>query len=261
MRDRNFITSLERGLAILQGFGELSRPLTLTEVAKICNLNKTATQRFLHTLCSLGYLHKDENKSYVLGTKVLSLGFTYFNSTNLVKIVRPYLEELSLEFNKTVNLAVLDGTDQLILFRKEVATFLKFDIGPGAKTPAHAGSLGKVLLAGLPDEEFKKRIHKITLHPLTPRTITSKEMLWAEILKIRKQGYSTSSQELSMDLVSFAVPLNDSKGDVAAAINFSSKVETTSTKELNGILLELKKKGEAISRSLGFAGAYPSFPE
>ncbi len=64
-----------------------------------------------------------------------------------------------------------------------------------------------------------------------------------------------------MDLVSFAVPLNDSKGDVAAAINFSSKVETTSTKELNGILLELKKKGEAISRSLGFAGAYPSFPE
>jgi len=260
MRDRNYITSLERGLKILQVFGESSRPLTLTEVANACKLNKTATQRFLYTLCSLEYLHHDSNKSYFLGTKVLSLGFSYFNASSLVKIVKPYLDELSFQFNKTVNLAALNDTEALILYRKEVAKFLKFDIGPGSKFPAYAGSLGKMLLAGLPEKELKKRINRMKLFPVTPKTITSKEMLLREIKEIRKQGYSMNHQELSMDLEGFAVALIDAKADIIGAINFSTEAERTSSEDLKVILNELMKKGEAISRSLGYAGPYPWFP-
>jgi len=261
MRNRNYITSLERGLKILQVFGESSRPLTLSEVANACKLNKTATQRFLYTLCSLEYLHRDTNKSYILGTKVLSLGFSYFNASNLVKIVKPYLDELSFQFNKTVNLAVLDDTEALILYRKEVVKFLKFDIGPGARFPAYAGCLGKVLLAGLPGKELKKRINKMKPYPITPKTIISKERLWEEINKIKERGYGSSNQELSMDLDSFAVALVDAKPDVVGVINFSTEAERTSSEDLQVILNALMKKGEVISRSLGYTGIYPWFPK
>ena len=260
MRDKNYIASLERGLKILQVFGESTRPLTLTEVSNVCKLNKTATQRFLHTLCALQYLHRDTNKSYILGTKVLSLGFSFFNTSNLVKVVKPYLDELSLQFNKTVNLAVLDDADQLILYRKEVVRFLKLDINQGAKFPAYAGSLGKVLLAGLADKELKRRMNKMKFYPITPKTIHSKDLLWKEIKEVRKRGYGISNQELSLDLKSFAVPLLDEKGDVIAAINFSTEAERTSSEDLRHILQELIKKGEAISRSLRYAGTYPRFP-
>ena len=74
MRDRKYIISLERGLKILEIFGESARKLTLTEVASACSLNKTAAQRFLYTLCLLGYLSRDENKKYQLSTKILSFG-------------------------------------------------------------------------------------------------------------------------------------------------------------------------------------------
>ncbi len=260
MRNRNYITSLERGLKILQVFGESSRPLTLTEVASACGLNKTATQRFLYTLCSLEYLHRDTNKSYVLGTKVLSLGFSYFNASNLVKRVKPYLDEFSLQFNKSVNLAVLDDTEALILYRKEVAKFLKLDVGPGAKYPAFAGSLGKTLLAGLPDKELKGRIKEMKPYPITPKTITSKQRLLEEINKIKKQGYGESKQELSMDLDAFAVALVDAKPEVVGVINFSTQAERTSSEDLQVIINVLMKKGEAISRSLGYTGPYPWFP-
>ena len=260
MRNRNYIASLERGLKILQVFGESSRPLTLTEVANACKLNKTTTQRFLYTLSSLGYLHPDTNKSYILGTKILSLGFTYFNTSNLVKMAKPYLDELSLQFNKTVNLAVLDDTEALFLYRKEVAKFLKYDIGPGGRFPAYAGSLGKVLLAGLPQAELRNRINKMKPYPITPKTITSKERLLESINEIKKQGYGSSIQELSMDLDSFAVALVDAKGDVIAAINFSTEAGRTPQKDLNAMLDALTKKGETISRSLGYTGPYPCFP-
>jgi len=261
MRNRNYITSLERGLKILQVFGESSHPLTLTEVANACKLNKTATQRFLYTLCSLEYIHRDPNKSYVLGTKVLSLGFNYFNASTLVKLVKPYLDELSSRFNKTVNLAILDDVETLILYRKEVVKFFKYDIGPGAKFPAHAGCLGKVLLAGLPLKELKKRINKMKLHPVTQKTITSKEMLLEEINGIKKQGYGVSKQELSMDLDSFAVPLVDTKPEVVGVINFSTQAESSSSDDLQVLLDSLLKKGEEISRSLGYTGPYPWFPD
>jgi len=119
MRDRDHIKSLERGLRILEIFAESSRSLTLTEVATSSNLSKTSTHRFLKTLCSLGYLNREEDRRYLLGTAVISLGFSFLNSSNLRTMVKPYLDELSSELNKTVNLAVLDNLSILFYIGKK----------------------------------------------------------------------------------------------------------------------------------------------
>lgn len=260
MRDKNYIKSLERGLKILEIFGDSSSsPLTLTEIANAIGLNKTTTQRFIYTLCSLGYLNRDESKRYSLGTKVLSLGFNFLNSFNLRIMAKPYLDELSSELNKTINLAVLDHLDIILLYRKEVRRFLQYDIHAGSKVPSYCTSCGKILLAGLSDEKLRSRINEMQLSQITPKTITSKERLWEEILKTRKRGYSICDQELSMDLYSIAVPLIDGKMKVIGAINVSLEAKDKDHMDLEIIIKGLTKKGEKISRMLGNQGSYPQF--
>jgi IclR family pca regulon transcriptional regulator len=253
------VKSLERGLRILEIFGESSGPLTLTEVANLAKLNKTATQRFLHTLHSLGYLNCNGSKRYSLDVKTLTLGFNFFNSSNLRMLVKPYVDELSSELGKTVNLAVLDNHDILFLYRKEVRRFLNYDLQAGSKLPPYCTASGKILLAGLTDEELKKRIAEMELHQITSKTITSKKNLRKEIMKTRKRGYSICDRELSMDLYSIAVPLINDQRKTIAAINVSSEVKNRDRQTQEKIIVKLTQTGKLISRILGYKGSYPKF--
>lgn len=209
MRNKNHIKSVERALEILEIFGESSRPITLTEVANLAKLTKTTTQRFINTLFSLGYLNREENKRYFLGTKILSLGFQFLNSSNLITMTKPYLDEFSSEVEMTFNLGVLDNCDVLILHRKEVRKFLKFDVHPGSKLLAYGSALGRVLLAGLSDGDINSRLNAMEVEKITPKTVVSKEAIMEQIVKTGETGYAISDQEQTMDLCSIAVPLTN----------------------------------------------------
>jgi len=259
-RDRNSIQSLDRGLSILELCAKSSRPLTLTEIANQALLTKTTAQRFLNTLCLLGYLRREENKSYVLAARVLSLAYSFLNTSSLVTTAKPFLDELSAQLGKTVNLAVLEDVHTLFLYRREVRKFMKYDLGPGSKLPCYAGALGKALLAGLGDKELKARLHKIDFFPITPKTISSKQELWKEILTTRKRGYSTCDQELSLDMYSIAAPLLDKQGQVVAAINASMEFNFKDSPNLKTSIDLLLEKGKMISNSLGYDGPYPHYP-
>ena len=187
LSERNSIQSLARGLNIMELFAKSSQPLTLTEIASQARLTKTTAQRFLNTLYFLGYIKREDNKRYVLSSRVLSLAYGFLNTSSLVKMAKPYLDEFSSELSKTVNLAVLDDVHTLCLYRKEVRRFMKFDIGPGSKFPCYAASLGKVLLSGLSDDELNKRINRIEFTQLTPKTILSREKLEKRLGKSEKK--------------------------------------------------------------------------
>jgi len=259
MRSRNSIQSLARGLDILERVARSPRPMTLTDIAHQAQLTKTTSQRFLNTLCSLGYLRRRENKSYVLSARVLSLAYSFLNTSSLVSIAKPYLDELSYEVGKTVNLAVLEDVHTLFLYRREVRRFMKYDLRPGSKLPCYAGALGKALLAGLSQEEFNKRIDRIDLTPITPKTISSKKRLREEILETKKRGYSISDQELSLDMYSIGVPLLDKQGEVVAAINVSMEIYSKSSPRLESIIEKVTEKGRMISKDLGYDGPYPCY--
>ena len=258
MRDNNNIHSVERALKILEIFGDSPQSLSLTEVANLAGLTKTTTQRFINTLCTLGYLIREENKKYFLGTRVLSLGFQYLNSSNLTKIARPYLDELSSEVEMTVNLGVLDNCDVLILHRKEVKKFLRFDIHPGSKLLGYGSALGRVLLAGLDDDNIDKRLDSMNIQKLTPKTITSKASIMEEIANFRKTGYAFSDQEQTMDLCSIAVPLLDETKETVAAINVSlDAMRRNNPGIVENAKCKLIERGQSISRCLGYGGPYP----
>ena len=257
MRDRKYIISLERGLKILEIFGESARRLTLTEVASACSLNKTAAQRFLYTLCTLGYLTRDENKKYQLSTKILSLGFSFLNSSDLRSVCKPHIDSLSAEIDRTVNLGILDGFEVIYLYRKEVTRYLKYDLYAGSRLPAYCVSIGKVLLAGLNEKDLKDRIERMTLNPITRKTVTSKPKLWDEIVQTRKRGYSICDRQLSMDLYSMAVPLINEQQEVIAAVNVTMDPRESGMEIKRKIAQKLISTGLSLSRILGYQGPYP----
>ncbi len=259
MRDRNHIQSLDRGFRILELFGEFASPLTLTEIAHHSGLNKTTAQRFLSTLCSLGYVERLQDRKYFWGSRILSLGFRYLDSSNLVKAAKPYLDELSRELHRTINLAVLEGSHVVFLYRREVKIFLKYDLHPGSTLPSHCTASGKVLLAGLRDEKLRDLLQGMDLTRITPRTITDRDLLFKDIVRTRKRGYSICDRELSMDLFSIGAPLLDSGGAVLAAVNVSLALKDRETPDIQAATEGLLKAGDLISRAIGYRGTYPSF--
>lgn len=261
IRSKGSIQSLRRGLNILELVANSSNPVSLTEISKMTKLNKTTSQRFLNTLCDLNYLIRGEDKRYSLSGKVYFLAQNFLNKSNLVNISKPHLDELSSEIGKTVNLAILEDVYTVFLYRKEIKKFLNYDLVPGSRLPCYAGSLGKVLLAGLRDDELKKRIDKIEFYPITPKTITSKDKLWKEILKTRSRGYGICDQELSMDMFSVAAPILDKDGNIIAAINISMEFSYKNNPGLKELIKKLLEKGRIISNHLGYIGPYPSYPE
>ena len=113
-----FIKSLARGLSVLEAFSSQRFRLTLTELAQATGLSLAAVQRCTHTLLALGYLQRGERKEYSLGARVLSLGYSCLQGSELRKMARSHLRRFSEEIRATVNLSVLDDHSIFYLARK-----------------------------------------------------------------------------------------------------------------------------------------------
>jgi IclR family pca regulon transcriptional regulator len=209
------------------------------------------------TLCTLGYLNRLDNKKYLLGTKVLFLGFSFLNSSSLRTLAKPYLDELSNELGMSVNLTVLKDFDVIILYRKHVRYFFNYDIHDGSRFPAYASPSGRVLLASLDNAHLEKRLNGMKIEKITPKTVGSKEEFLRRIETTRKLGYATVDREQSMDLSSLAVPLIDDKQKTVAAISLSMEVMKKNEVMVETAKTKLIEIGQTLSRHLGYDGPYP----
>ncbi|WP_112466886.1 IclR family transcriptional regulator domain-containing protein [Streptomyces triticisoli] len=217
-REAYFVQSLERGLAVIRAFDGERRELTLSDVARICDLTRAAARRFLLTLADLGYVTTD-GRLFRLAPRVLELGYAYLAGSSLPDIAQPHLEKLVAEVRESSSLCVLDGDDIVYVSRVPTSRIMTATITVGTRFPAHVTSVGRVLLAHLPDERIDQHLARCELHPLTSRTIVSPAQLRAELQRIRKQGYAILDQELEVGLRSVAAPVRDGDGTVVAAVN------------------------------------------
>jgi IclR family pca regulon transcriptional regulator len=256
----HFVRSLARGLAVLQAFSAERPLMTLTELARATGMNLPATQRFTDTLVQLGYLKRDEHKRYYLGPKVVSLGLSFLDGSQLRKLAARQLHDFGRRHDKTVNLAVLDGHHIIFLYRHESQRFLKFDLQPGSKLPAHCTAQGKVLLAALPDSELRQRLEEMPLERFTSHTLTTPQAVWDDLMQTRQRGYAIADRELSLDLYSLGAPLLDARGRVIAAINLSLRAEETSPAYRDQMTRAFLDLGAEVSASLGYQGQYPRIP-
>ncbi|MPY51044.1 IclR family transcriptional regulator domain-containing protein [Streptomyces acidicola] len=217
-REPHFVRSFERGLAVIRAFDAERPSLTLSEVARSCDLTRAAARRFLLTLVDLGYVHTD-GRLFRLTPRVLELGYAYLAGFTLPELAEPHLEHLVAQVRESSSLCVLDGDDIVYVARVPTRRIMTATITVGTRFPAHVTSVGRVILAQLPDEEIETRLAGIDLRPLTARTLVSPEPLRAELRRVRRQGYAIVDQELEEGLRSVAVPVRDRDGEVVAAVN------------------------------------------
>jgi IclR family pca regulon transcriptional regulator len=252
--------SLERGLSILSSFSERRPLLGIAELARTVGLNKSTAHRYIATLANLGYVQQDpETRKYRLGPRVVDLGFAAINSMEITRIAARHLQALSDETGYTVNMAVLDGTDIVYIDRRRSAREGQFGIDLnlhiGSRLPAYCTSMGKVLLANQPPEQWQSLIDRIDLARRGPKTITAREALVVALRRIRQTGIAVNDEELAPGLRSLAAPIRDGSGTVVAAINIAVHLSIWNA-SIDSIMQRLepalRRTAEEISVPMGY---------
>jgi IclR family pca regulon transcriptional regulator len=258
--------SLERGLSILSSFSAGRQQIGISELSRDLGLTRSTTHRYVATLARLGYLHQDAGtRKYSLGPRVLDLGFTAINSMELRHIAAPYLQRLCDETGRTVNMAILDDVDIVYVERFRASgrgqNEIDLDLHVGSRLPAYCTSMGKVLLAFLPDEKRDDVLGRVTFARRGPNTLTSKAALLAELRRVRATGIAVNNEELAYGLRSVAVPVIDASGEAVAAVNLAAHRAMASLDDLVARIGPLMQRTAAeISAQLGYRSARPGAP-
>jgi IclR family pca regulon transcriptional regulator len=262
-RDASTSQSLERGLAILSTFTATRPLLGVTELAREVGLSRSSAHRYIATLAKLGYLEQEAStRRYRLGPRVVDLGFSAINSMELRQLAAPDLQALSDSTGRTVNMAVLDGADIVYIERCRSASQgqreIDLNLHVGSRLPAYCTSMGKVLLAGLPDGELDARIDRIDFQRRGPNTITARSALRKELALVRERGLAVNNEELAHGLRSIAAPLRGQGGEVVAAINLAAHRSLVSMEDLTVRLAPaLQATARGISTRIGFRADVP----
>jgi DNA-binding IclR family transcriptional regulator len=189
-------------LEVLAARGD--RPARLQELADQLSVPRSSMYALLQTLIARGWVRTDVTGSlYGIGIHALLTGTSYLDSDPRVRSVRPYLDEASEALGETIHMGRLDGTDVAYLATRESHEYLRTISRVGRRLPAHAGALGKALLAERPDEAVPAGPYEA----LTPQTHTTRAALLADLAAIRERGHSVDREESVLGIVGFGFAL------------------------------------------------------
>jgi IclR family pca regulon transcriptional regulator len=217
---RDLVAGLEKGLQVIEAFDQERSRLTIAEVAEHTGLTRAAARRYLITLTHLGYM-RHENKLFSLTPMVLRLGQSYLHSARLPRVVQPLLYRLAYTVGEAASAGVLDHDQLVCVAAVSAGQLVSATLQPGTRVPAWCTANGRMLLAGLPQDQLGAFLERAQTEQITEHTIVSKERLAVEIARARAQGYALVDQELELGLRTMAVPLRNFRGDVVAAMNIS----------------------------------------
>ncbi|HXW45222.1 MAG TPA: IclR family transcriptional regulator C-terminal domain-containing protein [Streptosporangiaceae bacterium] len=255
-RNSDFVQSLDRGLAVIRAFGPDRERLSLSDVARATGLTRAATRRFLLTLVKLGYVRND-GREFSLRPRVLELGYAYLSGLGMPEVASPHLEELVAKVRESSSISVLDGHHIVYVARVPTKRIMTVAISVGTRFPAHATSMGRVLLAGMSQDELERYLAEAELDSFTARTVTDRGRLREIVREVARQGYAIVDQELEEGLRAIAVPLHGAGDTVIAAINVSAHASRVSMAAMRSDLLpalqetaarieeDLKSQGQA----------------
>ncbi len=247
-RDR--VVSLERGLAVLLALGQ-GETLSLREVAESAGVSRAAARRFLITLKHLGYVAESAD-GYEIRPKVFEFGYAYLGRQPLTAVTTPHLMELVARIDEFASIAVLDDEHIVHIVRETPPSrLILVDINVGSRLPAYPTAQGRVLLAGLPPQQWKEASSRLTFTRFTPHTMDSLDELEREVDIVRRDGYAINDQQMTDGIRSVAVPIIDGSGTTVAALGSIVNAASWTLKALRSRLLpELRQTAERINQDL-----------
>lgn len=242
------VPALQRGLSVLGMFDANVRSLAIHEIATQLGVTPSSCYRILFTLTEMGYLNKSGTQ-YELGARVISAGFSYLASRDLVDVAMPYLNRLRDHTSLSSHLSIREQTDSLYIYRAFAAQRLSVNIPIGTRIACHCTAMGRVLLSGLDETELDTLYQSVRLddYPApSARTLTELQMM---IAGDRERGWVVHRSDYSTSL---AAGIKDHTGQIIAATNLSGPDAVMDTQGAQEHLLEkLLSTSQAISTALG----------
>lgn len=233
---RDFVQSLDRGLAVIRAFGPGHTHLTLSDVARSTNLTRAAVRRFLLTLVELGYVDFD-GRLFSLRPQVLELGYSYMSTLPFADIAVPAMRELVERVSVSASMTVLDGSDAVYVAHVSAKRMLAITVTLGTRVPAYATALGQVLLSGLNADEVRARLGAGALRAFTASTVTDRDDLIRLLDTVRQRGYALGDEGFEAGLRSLAVPITDARGAVIASLGISTQAGGTTREQMRKEML------------------------
>lgn len=259
MSTGDYVQSLARGLGVIRAFSDARPKQTVTSIAQHCELSRPAARRFLLTLQDLGYVTGDGTQ-YWLTPQVLELGRSYLSSLSLPDLAQPHLTELSTAINESSAMTVLDGNDIIYVARVQVRRIASMTIVVGTRYSAAATSMGRVLLAGLPDAEREEYVRTMELPHYSSGSVGTREEFGAELARVRAQGFCVIDHKFDYGLRSVAAPVRNRSGRTIAAVSVSAPTAVFPPERFDGELLpRVIATAEQISVDVGHAGTLTTY--
>jgi IclR family pca regulon transcriptional regulator len=253
----DYVQSLARGLQVLRAFDQTLPQASLSEIAERTGLARAVVRRNLLTLQHLGYVAA-RGRQFLLTPRVLELGYSYLSSLGLGSLAQQPMQQLAERVEESCSLSVLDGGDIVYVQRIPVRKVMSIALGIGARLPAFAASMGRVMLADLSPAALAAWLRQHKLRAFTHATLHTVTALKTELGRVRTQGYALVAQELELGLCSIAVPIRAGDGRVVAGLNVSMQYsEGVRERATERVLPALRGAQAAIERAIVGGGNLP----
>jgi IclR family pca regulon transcriptional regulator len=263
-RSSLFVGSTEKAFQVLEAFDGPNRNMSMAEIARGAQLDRSATQRLVYTLETLGYLRRiPDTLLYGLTSKVLGLSYNYLRANDLIDKASPYLLDISRTLGETTNLQELDGHEIVFLARFHGQHLVNVDFAVGSRLPAVFTASGTAILSLLSEPERRDIVKRTPLNAITPFTELDPKKLLARIQVAAEKGYAIAMNETVLGDISVAAPITDQRGMPVAAINISvPTTRWTLASALAKLVPHVQVAATSISQSkfasYGASGARPA---
>jgi DNA-binding IclR family transcriptional regulator len=246
--------TLLRGLDLLEAV--VSGPVSLAELSKSLNLNRSTVHRLASALVDRGYLKLTPREGYTLSAKLLELGYAARQQISLPRVARPHLERLAESTGDTVHLGVLDGNKALYLDKLPGRRRIEISSRVGERHPLCVTGLGKALLLDRTQDEWRSLFH--AERGLGAQSASAFHTWLKGMQRYQAGGYSFDLEENEDRIRCVGAPLRDETGKIVAAISVASVAQYMDDQRMADLSSTVRDTAAAISRDLGFTPNHPN---
>lgn len=248
------VQSLERALTLLNILSDHPDGIQISRLAEKTGLSKSTIHRLLSTLLNMKYVTQDpKTEKYGLGYQVLYLSRNMTANSGLISSARPILELLCEDINETIHLCVEDNSEVVYIDKIESSQTIRMYSRIGSRNPMYCTGVGKILLSGMNEEEFKQATVSIDFFKKTAKTIDSLEELQKEIERVKKQQYALDNIENEEGIRCIAAPICDFSGKIVASFSVSGPVHRITMERIHDELIrKMRETSKKISQQLGY---------
>lgn len=247
-QEKKGIQSIEHGFSILKAVSRAEKPLTITEISRLCDMSKGQLYRYLISLCKVGALEKDSNLRYSLGKEMLTMGLFAMQKTDVIVKALTYMKKLSEHLNETVALATwVEEEGPLIVEWIESNKHVNLNVRAGSLVELTTTAIGRIFAAFLPEEKTKGLIEKELEMNLIQRS-----QLESILNFVKKEKYAYTTDYLP-GITAIAAPVFDYKKELIASIYIVGFTETLDVSKDSIAVKKLLKTARELSEQLGYS--------